>query len=134
VKRRGFLKLLGLSAAAAPAAPAMAVASVADLGLDMIGVEGRVPHAEQLPSAYLPIDQQVQDIPSQLATLIGRTAEQHRFWARRQDVYGLDPDLASYRSMSLGFRIEIQRQRNYERGVNNRMGWLEAHIKGWMDP
>jgi hypothetical protein len=70
---------------------------------------------------------------SRLAKLGVRTAAQHAFHMRRQNVHVLDPDLAGNRSMALHAKIRLQREREYWRSINGERGYLEAQIAGWFE-
>lgn len=129
MKRRNFF---GFAAGAAIAGPKMAKHAVAetlgDLSLALpstgLGYGGGMPQVTSDSGSN-------QWAFNNLAKLVGRTAEQHAYFKRQQFVNALDPDLASYGSMSLSARIAMQRERDYERSLNGEKGYLEATIKGW---
>jgi hypothetical protein len=134
MRRRGFLGFMGGAAVAGPSMAKQALAqSVGDLSLGGIGMSyGGL-------GVPLPASMGARSISSaswaasNLAKLVGRSAAQHAFHRKRIQPVALDPDLASYRSMSLGARISMQRDRDYERSIEQERGYLEATIAGWFE-
>jgi hypothetical protein len=58
-------------------------------------------------------------------------------WIRRKKqerwVDGLDPDLATYRSFSIGAKVRMQRERNFDRWVKGQTNWFERALSGERD-
>lgn len=133
MKRRGFLAALAAAPIVGPAvakqAADKAVAELAGVNLGGLGgvsgaLGGLVP-----PPSYAP-QHDLMRAASLLRSIAGLTAEQRRKARRNVWVQSLDPDLASYRSMSLSFRMEMQRDRNLQYRIENRRGWLERTLAG----
>lgn len=130
MKRRGFLAFMGGAAVAGPGmAKQAATQTLADLSLAPV-VGDLVPTGDSIGGSIGGSrDWQVRE----LAQLVGRSAAQHAFNQSRVEVTRLDPDLASYRSISLSAKIMIQRERTYWREFERNRTWLEKAIAGWFD-
>jgi hypothetical protein len=137
MKRRAFFGLMGGVAVAGPGmAREMAAKAAADLsgvgGGSILGGFGGI----AVPEAGYPLQAPsfLQRAKSSLDLLRGMTGEQRSELRRRVgDVHRLDPDLASYHSMSMGARIEIQRDRNVEAYLRNRRSWWQGVVDRGVD-
>lgn len=132
MKRRGFLGFLGGAAVAGPgmakeiaakAAAELSVGSGAMLGSGFASTPmsafGEM--AGQMPPSLL------QRATSSVNLLRSLTGEQRAELRRRfGEVHRLDADLASYHSMSMGARMEMQRDRNVEAFLRSRKTWWQG--------
>jgi hypothetical protein len=124
MKRRNFLAFMGGAAVSAPALAKEAAAKVTeDLALGRAGflsggIGGLAPEAGNFPAQMNPIA----NAQRVLGIINGLTDEKRRQLKRQLYVSNLDADLASYRSMSIGARIEMQRERQLERHIQERKG------------
>jgi hypothetical protein len=132
MKRRGFLGFLGGAAVAGPGmAKEMAAKAAMELsgtGMSTLGsyIGGgavqEAGYAIQAPSF-------LERARASVQLLRGLTSDQRAELRRRVgDVRNLDPDLASYHSMSMGARIEIQRDRNVEAYLRSRKTWWQGVV------
>lgn len=129
MKRRGFLGLLAGGAVAGPSMVKSAAAqTMADLSLDKMGVLGGA--INQGPST-MPSAGSTNWAVKALADLVGRTAAEHARQRRRMNIFGLDPDIAAHRSVSLATKVRWQRLRSYADNLENERGWLEREIAGY---
>lgn len=134
VKRRAFF---GFAAGAAVAGPQVAKAAAAKVAEDLAlgsGANALLTSAQQPlgyggPISGGPIDQ-IMRANTMLEKIAGMTAAKRAEIKRRLHVGALDPDLAAYRSMSIGARIEMQRERQFERMVAERKGFFEVMATG----
>lgn len=138
MKRRAFF---GFAAGAAVAGPGMAKAAAAkvveDLALGQgtsalvggLGYSGSVPFGG---FAGAPIDG-ILRAQNMLSKIAGLSAAERAKKKRQMHVGALDPDLAAYRSLSIGARIDMQRERNLERLLSERKGMWEI-LAGGGDP
>lgn len=125
MKRRGFLGFLGGAAVAAPAMAQQAATELSGLAL---------PNVMPLMRS----DSDIENIASfssdhrwefeELSKLIGMTKEDHAREMKGREVTYLDPDIHSWRSISLSAKIQMQRERNYWRWYHRRKGWLQSVI------
>jgi hypothetical protein len=129
--RRRFLKLAGVSAAAGPVAVKRAAddvimraagASVGSGGVSygparlapLAGADG-----PKEPSNYVPYEQKIIQA-SEYVRLVGVPAGlEEELRAQSRWVDRLDPDIASKVSWSMSYKFLVQRQRNYERALND---------------
>lgn len=129
MKRRGFLGFLG---GAAVAGPSMAKQAVTMSDTLLGSVSGASPLVGGgfgvVSSGSFPPDQS--NFALQLASLLGRTAAQHREFMARQHVTALDPDISEYRAIRLQAKISMQRERDYWRGIANEKSWLQRAAEG----
>ena len=132
--RRGFLKLFGTSAVAAPlAAKAAADAAMASQmgianisGLATGGGTFTGPEVGLPP--YIPAvayEKQVFGALEYIKLFGIPEVVDAELRDRAQWIGGLDPDIACKKSWSMNVKIMTQRQRNYERQVEN------LHKRGW---
>lgn len=65
---------------------------------------------------------------SMLARFVGKSAAELARDRKQVSVHALDPDLASMRSMSLDYRMRVQRDRNFAIMREQELGWMEQRI------
>lgn len=128
MKRRAFLGFLGGAAAAGPSVAKQAASnlSLADLAVPYMGVEGNSLVGEATKMGGGPKEWAKQS----LAQLVGKSAERIAIERRRHGIGGLDPEIASLRSVALHHKIEMSRSIAYERNQRNEKSWLQAQIDG----
>lgn len=126
MKRRGFLGVMAGAAVAGPGMAKQAAAKVAEelalgSGSSSLGLVGGQVYGNMMPppSAVNSISEIARG-KNMLDKLLGMSATQKAKLRSRMHVGRLDPDLANYRSMSIGFRMEMQRDRNLERQLSDR--------------
>lgn len=138
MKRRNFLGFLGGAAVAGPGmAKAAAAKAVEDLALgggigmpaSFGGGLGPGPSGFVGQSASGAISQIVR-AQNMLEKIAGMTAAERTKRKQQMHVGALDPDLAAYRSMSIGARMDMQRERNLERYIAERRGMWEIFADG----
>jgi len=118
--RRGFLKFLGIGAAAAPATLSATADRVIQGGMPIAPMGGYAGSGliGSSPNVARP------RIAREALKLMGVPQWQKDQWRHEaKNVSVLDPDLASMRSMSLSAKIYIQQDRNYQKH--------EAHFWKW---
>jgi hypothetical protein len=124
MKRRGFLKLMG---AAPIAAPVMAKEAAANMvaELPITGAKIGASLSPSQPGGPPPsnIGWAVKD----LRRLFTMSAQELARRKQLTSVHTLDADLASLRSIALWKRVQMQRDRNFERDIANEKSWLQ-HI------
>lgn len=130
MKRRGFLGFLGGAAVAGPSMVKNATAqtTLADMhppGITMSGMSG----------ISGPMESPGTDIAYQAQRMARwNLLKLDPNWLARKKrerwIDGLDPDLASYRSFSLGAKIRAQRARNFEAWLSGQDNWFERAISG----
>lgn len=132
IGRRGFLKALGLGAAAAPAA----AKSMADLTPQGLGLSnsayagfGSLAGASGVPCTSLNEDDAGRGkwLLSQLRELADPSILEERW--RNTYASTLDADVAAMGSVSLSSKIRIQRRINYERELAARKADLWRELK-----
>lgn len=134
MKRRSFF---GIAAGAAVAGPRMAKQAVTE-GLESLAVSGSslggavggsyaIPAG--MPSTQNPISR-VMQAQSAFQKLVGITAAQRAKYRKAVHVGQLDPDIAAYRSISLGAKIEWQKDRNVDRAIGERKSMLQRVLDG----
>lgn len=126
MKRRGFLGFLGGAVAAGPSMAKQAVAEVASLSIPN-GLP-TLPDFGFEKSVGYPVSDSGEWEVLGLAELVGLTREQHAERMRGGRVHMLDPDIQSWRSISLSAKIQIQRERTYWRDYHNRKTFLERAV------
>jgi hypothetical protein len=135
MKRRGFLGFLGGAAVAGPGMVKTAAASMSDMHLPGInalatgsGISGGI------ETAGMPYDDPSHQIERMARWNLARLNPD---WIRRKKqerwVDGLDPDLATYRSFSIGAKVRMQRERNFDRWVKGQTNWFERALSGERD-
>lgn len=125
--RRGFLRMLGGAVAAGPAiGKSAADMTLADTRLWPQGlsagnlVEPPVPHTPSATHARSMLEE------------LKRGGEQARRLRRtRLHLEGLEPDLATMRSLSLTTKVRLSRDRAFERHERTQAAWFTGIIKGW---
>lgn len=136
MKRRNFLGFLGGAAVAGPGMVKEAAAkATADLALGH-GALGGLSYAGSAPmpsygiAAQSGMIDQIIRAKTMLDKLAGMTAEQRARHKARLHVGALDPDLASYHSLSIGARMDMQRERQLDRLIKERRGMFEILATG----
>jgi hypothetical protein len=135
MKRRNFLGFLGGAAVAGPGMVKEAAAKVtSDLalgqGLSGLNYVGGSPLPSYGVVAQSGMIDQIIRAKTMLDKLAGMTAEQRAKHKARLHVGALDPDLASYHSLSIGARMDMQRERQLDRMINERRGMFEILATG----
>lgn len=143
MKRRSFFGVMG---GAAVAGPAMAKEAVGRLSTGMEGLSlgngaGLVGeasgYATQANTFLIPsaVDEAV-NAKAILGKLVGITAAQRAKVKRETYVSILDPDLASYRSLSLSAKIDMQKERMVASRISERKTFWQriADGIGYNDP
>ena len=125
--RRGFLKMLGIGAAAAPMAPA-AVGDLTLSGVNVAGMGGLHFGGEAVQNPATSLGYSQGWVQRKVAELMSPSAKAERW--QNTNVFSLDPDLHALRSMSLGSKIAIQRQRNFERSEASARSYVERLLRG----
>lgn len=136
MKRRGFLGFLGGGVVAGPGVVKEAAANLADL---RIGPRKRT----KSPFGLWP-EEQIRSIDDhsgdkyawekkEIEKFARRTKEEHDFYRARTEVFQLDPDIASYRSIALHMKISMQRNRIYTREIERETENLLKRISGWFE-
>jgi hypothetical protein len=131
MKRRSFF---GFAAGAAVAGPAMAKEAAAKAAMSLSGGEAMLglssmagPYYGGEAAGLSPQRSLLTRAASSVNMLRSITGEQRASLRRRfSDVHRLDADLASYHSLSLGARQEMQRERNIEAFLSNRRSWWQG--------
>lgn len=122
--RRGFLKFLGIGAAAAPATLSATAERVIQGGVPSLAPMGG--YARQTMSA-LTVESPNYPRPRiarEALKIMGLPQWQKDQWRdEAKHVSVLDPDLASMRSMSLSAKIYIQQERNYQKHEDHFWNW-----------
>lgn len=115
MNRRGLMKMMGLGAVAAPIAVPH-IGALAAPGAELAGIAGAgVSYATQEPSAWGGVTSS-KGISKHALKMLGIPSWLTSEWDRRaQHVQAFDPDIASYRFMSLPAKLALQRKRNRER-------------------
>lgn len=115
MNRRGLMKMMGLGAAAAPiAVPHIGALASPSAGLTGIAGAGLGDMPVPVGSWGGPIGPK--SISKQALKVLGLPSWLPQEWDRQaQHVTGFDPDIASYRFMSLPAKLALQRKRNRER-------------------
>jgi hypothetical protein len=130
MKRRAFF---GFAAGAAVAGPGLAKEVAAKAAAEMMSVGGgsgllasgmaSAPFGAFAPQSV----GLLQRAASSMSFLRSLTRDQRAELRRRfGDVHRLDADLASYHSMSMAARIEMQRERNVDTFLANRKTWWQG--------
>lgn len=131
MKRRGFLGFMGGAVAAGPGMAKQAAAqTLADLSI----VDGINPAPPLSYYGEFPPRQADWAIPrlGKFKELL-KSAESLKRKHMKTPVPALDPDLANMRSISLGSKIRMQRDRNFKHWLENEGGWLQRAINGEED-
>lgn len=117
MNRRGLMKMMGLGAAAAPIAVPH-IGALAAPGAGLAGISGAGSFAVEATGAGRPWHDTVssKSISKHALKALGIPGWLTNDWDRRaQHVSAFDPDIASYRFMSLPAKLALQRKRNRER-------------------
>ncbi len=132
MKRRNFLGFLG---GAAVAGPGMAKAAASKMAEDLAlrhgssmlgGFNNLAPMGMgEVASGSGGSINAIVRANDMLRKIMGMTAAERAKHKARMHVGALDPDLANYRSLSIGARMDMQRERNLERHLNERRGMWE---------
>lgn len=128
MNRRGFLSGLGGAAVAGPAA---AKAGLESLDLGRVATTGA--GGSWYPGSVGSVARSGADADHaqrQLSKLMGKSASAIERERKTYHVSGLDPDVATLRSVSLGRKIEMSRHRQYDRDQRDRQGYFEGIIAG----
>lgn len=135
MKRRGFLGFIGGAAVAGPGMARAAVTPVAESlsipGVGMSAVYGGMPSG---PIEESDVVGEVVRLRARLARYIGRSAEELARERKTVSAHTLDPDLAAMRSMSLDYRMRMQRERNFALIRAQETGWIEQRIHDLLNP
>jgi hypothetical protein len=133
MKRRAFF---GFAAGAAVAGPGLAKEVAAKAAAELAGVGGSgamlgIPSAPFGNSFGGMIGNEAPSLLQRAAAATGflrsMTSDQKNELRRRfGEVHRLDSDLASYHSMSMAARIEIQKERNVEAYLASRKTWWQG--------
>lgn len=120
MKRRGFLGLLGGAAVAGPGMVKQAAGSVGleAMALPVLPVDyeatehfGSAISGDPVGGKYDHADW----LRGRIGDIVGMSDSARHERIASQQVSMLDPDLASSRSFSLSFKIQVQKRRNFER-------------------
>lgn len=131
MKRRGFLGFMGGAAVAGPAMVKEAAAkAAADLSLGKAGMlagsmGGLAPPGGLGPAVSGSLIDHLMRGRDMLKKLGAMTASDRARLKRRFDVYALDPDIASYRSIAMHAKIDWQRERNLTARLAERHSFWE---------
>lgn len=144
MKRRGFL---GFAAGAVVAGPGMAKEAAAKAaqslalsggavsqGGNLLGLVGGVSSSgyanavSQMPGYLSPIANATQ----QLAKIAAITPEQRARRKQQMGIGAIDPDIASYKSISLSTKIDWQKERQLNMTINNRRNMWQRVVDGLM--
>lgn len=114
MNRRGLMKMMGLGAAAAPIAVPH-IGALAMPGAELTGIAGAGSlFGDSIGEPCGPSGSR--GITKHALKMLGVPSWLTSEWDRRaQHVTGFDPDIASYRFMSLPAKLALQRKRNRER-------------------
>lgn len=140
MKRRGFF---GFAAGAAVAGPSMAKQAISSAVNELAALQiggGAVPPAGYALSSQavgqgglIGSINQIGRAQDALARIAGLTKAQRAKYKAQTYVSSLDPDIASYRSISLAAKIDWQKERNLDANINGRKSWWEKIASGF-DP
>lgn len=140
MKRRGFLGFMGGAVAAGPSMAKAAVAQ-ASVGMEALSIGGVGSGILYPPEPYygsVGIQSGGEDydhgrwLTSELKRLSGMSDDERRDRFDRTQVHQLDSDLASMRSYSLSAKINIQRRRNFENGIDREQRDLKRGLADWL--
>lgn len=114
MNRRGLMKMMGLGAAAAPIAVPH-IGALAMPGAELTGIAGAGSlFGDSMCAPCGPSGSR--GITKQALKMLGIPSWLTSEWDRRaQHVQAFDPDIASYRFMSLPAKLALQRKRNRQR-------------------
>lgn len=130
MKRRNFLGFLGGAAVAGPGmAKEIATKAAAELSVGgmLSGIGAGSINAPQAAFGSFESQSLLQRAASSMTFLRSITRDQKTELRRRfGDVHRLDADLASYHSMSMAARIDMQRERNVDAYLNTRKAWWQG--------
>lgn len=129
MNRRGFLGFLGVAAAAGPqGARSAASMSLGDLAVPTTGLSFPTSTSSGAISSA-PYDHKVW-AAGQLKALLGLSNGQRERDRRNWSVSGLEPEIASLRSVALHTKIRMTRDRQYERDQMRQRDYLEGVVSG----
>lgn len=131
MKRRSFMGLLGAVGVTGPKGVAKAVAPVGSEVLSLAGM-AYPEDGESMPMAH-GVHGSTKWAKEALVKFIGMSAESEAQAKRSYYVNSLDPDTHSLRSVSLGAKMRITRERQYAAWKRNRKPYLEGVIAGLWD-
>lgn len=138
MKRRGFLGLMGGAAVAGPGmvkqAAAAAVGGLETLAVPGAAMLGDVGYAQSAVPWGVQGTKATLDGAGILAKLAGLTADQRRRAKNQMHVSALDPDIASYRSIALHAKIDWQKERQFNRMLEQRKSMWTRHVAGIFGP
>lgn len=134
MKRRGFFGVMAGAAVAGPSMAKQAVSSLSELAVtgngnsigQAIGISGYAKQAIDGGSIISELDY----AKTALGKIVGITASQRAKFKRQQHVSQLDPDIASYRSLSLSAKIDMQRDRQLDAYINDRKSVWQRVLDG----
>jgi hypothetical protein len=141
MKRRGFF---GFAAGAAVAGPSIAKEAIGQIASGLEATSLGLGGQNAMGGAYGLVSGMTQaqkggyfdpkgEALSALARLSGITAgARDRMKRTMTHVSSLDPDIASYRSLSLNAKIEMQRERQFERILSERRSYWQRMVDGVM--
>lgn len=130
MERRAFLGFLGGAASSGPAI----VKSAAQMGLHDLTMPGIVRGGGSgIEAADAPACDAKDYAKRGLAKLLGKSAAQIARDKRDTYIDGLDPCIASLRSMALGAKVRLQRDINYNRRRNRDEERFRGILAGWWD-
>ena len=141
MKRRGFF---GLAAGAVVAGPSMAKQAMAQ-GLESLslgnqlgngGMYGLADQAANVGKAVggTGMVEYIARAKQKLDLINGFTAAQRAKHKAGMHVGQLDPDIASYLSISLSAKIDMQKERNLNAFLSERKTWWQKIAGGSLDP
>lgn len=129
--RRNFLKMVtGMVASGQQVAKTASAMTTADINLKMLGLAGAAAQRDAGPSPASDPEYAKTWAAKRLAQLAmpgkrQRKMRKDRFW-----VDSLDPDVASLRSVSLGSKVRMSRDRQFERSERAERVYLKGIIAG----
>jgi hypothetical protein len=127
VKRRSFLQLLGGAAAAGPqAAKSAAEMAFVDLSLFDTGIAGGPHYPPPARESSDATGWAREDLKKMLAKAPAAIERERRDWR----VTALEPDVAVLRSVALGAKIRMSRERQFWRARRMRQTFLEGILAG----
>lgn len=133
MKRRAFFGFLGGAAVAGPSvAKSAAQMTLSDLNLRQAGVAMLGSGLEAAGSQCVPADPKTY-ATKMLERLMGKTPVQIAREKADYHINGLDPEIASLRSVALQSKIRMTRAADYERSVRTRKTYFEGILAGWWE-
>lgn len=138
MKRRGFFGLMAGAAAAGPSMAKQAVTvagnamSLDSIKLGGVGIQAAGDYYDGGPVATQSDYDHAQYLKGELSKLLDPFSEESRRMVENVEVYQLDPDIASLRSLSLQTKVRMQRDVNIVRNRENRIRSLKRNIADYV--